>query len=136
MCRHLNANSQVVGCLNGGICSSRDNCTCIRSESVLHEKHPEAPRGETGFNGTDCAMAICVQGYYDPTCADVPPLSNGVSSGGEGCYRCANGGNCTAPDFCTCPPEWTGYDCRTRTYWVVVTLPQRGAAAEGRRVYI
>ena len=36
-----------------------------------------------------------------------------MSSGGEGCYRCPNGGNCTAPDYCTCPPEWTGYDCKT-----------------------
>lgn len=36
-----------------------------------------------------------------------------MASGGEGCYRCANGGNCTAPDFCTCTPEWTGHDCRT-----------------------
>lgn len=36
-----------------------------------------------------------------------------MSSGGQGCYRCANGGNCTAPDVCTCPPEWTGFDCKT-----------------------
>ena len=32
---------------------------------------------------------------------------------GQGCYRCYNGGNCTAPDFCLCPVAWTGYDCRT-----------------------
>ena len=33
--------------------------------------------------------------------------------GGEGCYRCPNGGYCTAPDTCTCTEGWTGYDCRT-----------------------
>jgi hypothetical protein len=31
------------------------------------------------------------QGYYDPFCADLPQ-----APGNEGCYRCANGGNCTA----------------------------------------
>ena len=30
-----------------------------------------------------------------------------------GCY---NGGNCTAPEVCTCPSEWTGNDCRQGTY--------------------
>jgi hypothetical protein len=24
---------------------------------------------------------------------------------------CTNGGQCTAPDTCTCPPEWGGYWC-------------------------
>ena len=56
----------------------------------------------------DCSMPICAQGYYDPFCTD-----NAMAPGGEGCYRCANGGNCTAPDTCSCPEGWTGYDCRT-----------------------
>jgi len=56
--------------------------------------------------GTDCSTAICSQGYYDPFCTDVAP-------GGEGCYRCSNGGNCTAPDVCVCAEGWTGFDCRT-----------------------
>jgi hypothetical protein len=30
-----------------------------------------------------------------------------------GCFRCHNGGYCVAPDVCACPPQWTGYDCRT-----------------------
>ena len=29
--------------------------------------------------------------------------------------RCSNGGNCTAPDVCTCPSGWSGYDCKTPT---------------------
>ena len=58
------------------------------------------------FIGTDCSIPKCVQGIWDHEC-------RGVAPGGEGCFRCANGGNCTAPDFCTCPPEWSGYDCNT-----------------------
>merc|ERR1711865_785534 len=26
-----------------------------------------------------------------------------------------NGGICTAPDICTCPPNWRGYDCNEPT---------------------
>merc|ERR1719163_2190785 len=52
-------------------------------------------------------MPMCVQGFYDPFC-DIPE-----AEGGEGCYRCMNDGNCTAPDICTCAPGWTGYDCST-----------------------
>lgn len=113
LCRHTNYNGEQVSCLNNGICANRDNCTCIQSPSILHVIHPDEPEGITGYTGTDCAIAICTQGFYDPQCVDVPPFDYGVSSGGEGCYRCANGGNCTGPDFCTCTDEWTGYDCRT-----------------------
>jgi len=113
LCRHINYNQLEVSCLNNGICANRDNCTCIQSPSILHHIHPDEPEAITGFTGTDCAIAICTQGFYDPECVDVPPFDNGVSSGGEGCYRCANGGNCTGPDFCTCTNEWSGYDCRT-----------------------
>mmetsp|Transcript_7104 Transcript_7104/g.15396 ORF Transcript_7104/g.15396 Transcript_7104/m.15396 type:complete len:232 (+) Transcript_7104:1469-2164(+) len=48
-----------------------------------------------------------VQGYYDPFC------SLEFAPGDEGCYRCANSGNCTSPDMCDCAEGWTGYDCRT-----------------------
>ena len=71
--------------------------------------HPDEPEIDTGYTGTDCSIPMCVQGYFDPFCTGVGPSS----SGGEGCYRCFNGGNCTAPDFCTCPPDWTGWDCKT-----------------------
>ncbi len=113
LCRHVNAASKVVGCLNRGVCGFRDKCVCNKRPSLLHEVHPDEPKTLTGFNGTDCAMAMCVQGTYDFRCRNVPGGAKSVSSGGEGCYRCPNGGNCTAPDFCTCPPEWTGYDCKT-----------------------
>merc|ERR1712100_328863 len=65
------------------------------------------PKDEiAGRSSTDCSIAICVQGFYDPDC-------EGVAPGGQGCYRCNNGGNCTAPDHCTCAEGWTGYDCMT-----------------------
>lgn len=138
-----------MGCLNNGVCTGRDSCSCILTPTVLHTVEESAPGfgcadsprccndqrngmhtlseceerasqpglfspeelepccvPKTGWNGTDCSMPICTQGTYDPTC-------EGVAPGGEGCYRCANGGNCTAPDFCTCHHEWKGYDCRT-----------------------
>jgi len=72
----------------------------------MNKMHPDTPKGMTGWTGSDCSIAICVQGTYAPDCLDVAP-------GGEGCFRCLNGGNCTAPDICTCPPEWTGHDCGT-----------------------
>jgi hypothetical protein len=54
--------------------------------------HTDTSRGLTGWTGTDCSMPICIQGYYDPFCTDLPQ-----APGGEGCFRCANKGNCTAP---------------------------------------
>ena len=45
--------------------------------------------------------------------------------GGEGCYRCPNGGYCTAPDTCTCTEGWTGYDCRTPVCERVATPLER-----------
>jgi hypothetical protein len=30
----------------------------------------------------------------------------------QGVYVCANGGNCTAPNVCSCAPGWAGFDCR------------------------
>jgi hypothetical protein len=114
LCRHLQPTGKVTSCLNGGICTSRDFCTCIQIDSVLWRVHPEAARGLTGWTGTDCSMPICVQGYFDPFCTDLDE-----APGGQGCYRCANGGNCTAPDVCKCAPGWTGYDCKTPVCEVV-----------------
>jgi hypothetical protein len=108
MCRHLQPAGNVTACQNGGICKSRDTCHCIRTESQLWMDHPEMPKQETGWTGSDCSMPMCTQGIYDPFCTDLPQ-----APGGEGCYRCANGGNCTAPDKCTCAPGWTGYNCQT-----------------------
>jgi hypothetical protein len=74
----------------------------------LWKVHPEASKGLTGWTGSDCSIPMCMQGYYDPFCSDLPQ-----APAGEGCYRCANGGNCTAPEVCTCADGWTGYDCKT-----------------------
>ena len=110
ICRHRNALEEVVGCLNNGICAGKDNCACQVTDSLLQIAHPDLvwqnPNFKTGWEGSDCSIPKCVQGYFDPTC-------EGVATGGEGCYRCLNGGNCTAPDFCTCTDEWTGFDCGT-----------------------
>lgn len=108
LCRHLQITGSVSGCLNGGICSKKDNCVCIQTTSVLWMVHPQISRGYTGWTGTDCSMPMCVQGFYDPFCNDLPQ-----APGAEGCYRCSNGGNCTAPDVCICAKGWTGFDCKT-----------------------
>ena len=42
--------------------------------------------------------------YYDGLCTNIYFIAN--CSGG-----CLNGGNCTLPDLCECPPGWTGNDC-------------------------
>jgi hypothetical protein len=104
------------GCSNGAVCAAPDECDCTTVPSLLPEVHPdlEVTQTNTGWMGDDCSIPICVQGFFDPECRDVPPGgSAGPAAMGQGCWRCANGGNCTAPDVCECPPEWTGYDCRT-----------------------
>ena len=110
LCRHLQADGTVSSCSNGGVCINRDDCHCIQTLSFLSSVHPHLEKGYTGWSGTDCSMPMCIQGYFDPYCTDLPQ-----APGREGCYRCANGGNCTAPDFCECADGWTGYDCRTPT---------------------
>ena len=62
----------LTSCLNGGICSRKDNCDCIQTPSVLWTVHPEASKAITGWTGTDCSMPMCSQGYYDPFCTDLP----------------------------------------------------------------
>ncbi|GMI09425.1 hypothetical protein TrVE_jg8809 [Triparma verrucosa] len=119
LCRHMQADSSIVGCLNGGICSDKDDCTCIQTVSVLWKIHKGTKRGMTGWTGTDCSMPVCVQGYYDPFCMDPN------APGGEGCYRCANGGSCTSPDYCECAEGWTGYDCKTPKCEVVTDFLTR-----------
>jgi len=107
LCRHEQVTGEIVGCQNGGICIAKDDCQCIQQVSVLWKVHSDAARGLTGWTGTDCSMPMCMQGYYDPTCSAT------AAPGKEGCYRCANGGICVAPDLCQCDEGWSGYDCRT-----------------------
>lgn len=114
ICRHLQPSGQVSGCLNSGICASKDDCVCIQTLSILYTVHEEASRGLTVWTGTDCSIPMCSQGFFDPFCTDLPE-----APAGEGCFRCSNGGNCTAPDICSCADGWTGYDCRTPVCSVV-----------------
>ena len=116
LCRHVHPanNTLLLGCANGGICASKDTCVCPRVPSVLWVGHPAspaaAPRGAvTGFAGEQCTKPMCAQGFFVETC------QNGVDGRSDpGCWRCPNGGNCTAPDTCACPRgSWTGFDCRT-----------------------
>jgi hypothetical protein len=103
----------IFGCDHGGICYAVNLCSCPQVPSVLHVRFNNEPKDAlTGWTAKDCTMAICVQGYPDSTCKNVPPGPGGVSSMGQGCYRCWNGGYCTAPDHCECAPGWQGYNCK------------------------
>lgn len=107
LCRHTQYDGSLVGCLNGGICQDKDDCHCIQTISALWKEYDNVERGMTGWTGSDCSISICVQGFFDPFC-DSP-----FAPGGEGCYRCDNGGLCVAPDVCQCDKRWTGFDCKT-----------------------
>ncbi|GAB9469746.1 hypothetical protein Gpo141_00007014 [Globisporangium polare] len=108
LCRFLQTNGSVsTGCMNDGVCVDKDTCKCVQIESTLHETYPAAPRGLTGFFGSDCALPVCIQGVFDPLCQE--PNSAGV----DGCFRCKNGGKCVAPDVCECADGWSGFDCGT-----------------------
>jgi len=108
LCRHRQNDGTVAGCLNGGVCADKDNCHCVHTQSILWIKHLHADRGITGWTGQDCSTPICSQGYFDPVCEE-----RSAASGGEGCYRCANGGMCVAPDICECNEGWKGFNCET-----------------------
>eukprot|EP00903_Cladosiphon_okamuranus_P018631 g17149.t3 len=114
LCRHLQPSGAVSSCQNGGICSAKDDCVCVTADSILWQVYEDANRDITGWTGTDCSMPMCTQGFFDPFCTDLPQ-----APGGEGCFRCPNGGVCSAPDHCTCAEGWTGYDCRTPVCEVV-----------------
>ncbi|KAJ1436904.1 hypothetical protein B484DRAFT_416698 [Ochromonadaceae sp. CCMP2298] len=130
LCRHLQVTGSVSSCLNGGICSTKDSCDCVQADSVLWLVHDQTSRGQTGWTGSDCSMPICVQGFYDPFCGDLPQ-----APGGEGCFRCSNGGNCTAPDTCACAEGWAGFDCKTPVCEIVadpLTRVQLGTVFEDK----
>lgn len=100
-------------CLRGGVCGDKDTCVCPRWPSRLHEVHPDVPQVVTGFNGSDCSMSMCAQGFLEPNCSVEARQLAGLTGDQTACYMCANGGVCTAPDTCTCTAEWKGFDCKT-----------------------
>lgn len=115
LCSFKNYYDEIINeCQNGGVCAGKDDCVCLQHVTRLNEVYPDDIDAViTGYTGSDCSIAMCAQGEFDPECVGVPPGPGGVASMGEGCYRCPNGGNCTAPDVCTCPSMWSGYDCKT-----------------------
>jgi hypothetical protein len=74
LCRHRQLDNSVVGCLNGIICTDKDTCHCIQTDSILWIKHAHVDRGITGRTGEDCFNPICKQGYYDPSCRRMPSM--------------------------------------------------------------
>ena len=51
LCRHLQPTGKVTSCLNGGICTSKDNCKCAQVSSVTWKVHKGASHGITGWTG-------------------------------------------------------------------------------------
>lgn len=44
---------------------------------ALDKVHEEANRDLTGWTGTDCSMPMCVQGFFDPFCTNLPQAPGG-----------------------------------------------------------
>jgi len=100
-------------CKKGGVCGDTNTCICAEWPSILHEVHEDVPKVNTGYNSSDCSMSVCAQGFYESNCTAAERALAGITGGELGCFKCANGGVCSAPDTCSCPPEWTGFDCKT-----------------------
>ncbi|KAL9185156.1 hypothetical protein ACHAXT_002933 [Thalassiosira profunda] len=90
-----------------GSASRRTSANASRRHLCCGGRTRRRNEGLTGWAGSDCSMPMCTQGYFDPDCNAT------AAPGGEGCYRCANGGICVGPDLCQCAEGWSGYDCRT-----------------------
>ena len=49
----------------------------LYSYLTLRQVYEGATRDLTGWTGTDCSMPICVQGFFDPFCTDLPQAPGG-----------------------------------------------------------
>ncbi|XP_066945387.1 uncharacterized protein [Macrobrachium rosenbergii] len=93
---------------------------CLPDEPCKEEHFPQLRNGQVlYFSGLE---GWCDEGYRFPS-GDTSYLYACIggawqlpTSQREGCLpycseSCQNGGTCTAPDFCNCPPEFTGTTC-------------------------
>lgn len=98
-----------------GACKSPGNCTCLAHKSFLPATQPGSgipDNAITGYWGMSCSIPICAQGFFDAECTDNPKAAQ---TGQKGCWRCANGGECWAPDQCrNCDDGWGGFDCKKK----------------------
>ena len=104
------------GCFNNGTCVAPNTCKCapgweghdcslpVCSHTITKDIRP--PSGEE-YRGTLLRASGVNKGLEPPE--DEAPMTDGDK---RIWYRqCANRGNCTHPDTCTCEKGWTGPDC-------------------------
>jgi hypothetical protein len=131
-------------CLNGGSCTAPGVCTCTSSYTgplcnrrkfiwmqlpfsnyfwclnIIAVCDPSCKNGATCSQDLRCHCApgwtgeVCDQGTFS-ACYDISPVLINSLSIAVCQPPCANGGNCTQPGYCSCPSEWEGARCETRT---------------------
>lgn len=123
----------VQKCHNGGACSSPDTCECLPgwfdtncttpvcTQTCAHGGNCTAPNICTcpsDWTGMDCRVPVCEQAEWNGHDGKLMLQSPGINTpsfterrGVHPQYKCRNGGYCTAPNTCTCPPQWSGHDC-------------------------
>ncbi|CAM9323010.1 unnamed protein product, partial [Hapterophycus canaliculatus] len=89
---------------------------CGRLEWTQGDFFDDAGLGSGSGFGNDAGLASgrhIRYNYDNYTKVDDETWIQGIITAGEGVYRCHNGGSCLAPDTCSCPDGWDGYDCNT-----------------------